>query len=272
MALDLGWRATVDFEPQYPSAAVKAAVLVLLRFGGGPMYYRDIAAAAMDTGLWDPRGDTPWGTLNSDIREDIKRAKTLGMQSVFVRSGRGMVSLALAGEASAGGRVPGEHELLRAGLLAQARRLHPRDFETLAAELIRRMGYRDVVVTRYWGDGGVDVTATFPCGPLAEQRFVCQVKRFRGACGQRYVRELRGVLEDDERGVLISTGTFGPAAWRLAERRSRPVVLVDGEQLAELLISCELGVERVATEVFRLVDFPTARARRNRRAAQGART
>lgn len=260
MPLDIGWRATVEFEPLYPTAAVKAAVLVLLSCGGGPMYYRDIAAIAIARGLWEPEGLTSWSTLNSDIREDLKRAEALGRQSVFVRPWRtGMVSLAYAGMASAGRPVPDARQVLRASLLDLALRLDPRDFENVVAELIRRMGYRDVVVTRFWGDGGVDITATFPCGPIAQQRFVFQVKRFRGDCAQRYVRELRGVLEDDERGVLISTGTFGPGARRQAERRSRPVVLVDGHQMAELFIVCELGVERVPSEVLRLVGFPATK-------------
>jgi restriction system protein len=272
MALDVGWRATVEFEPTYPTAAVKAAVLVLLSCGGGPMYYRDIAAIAIARGLWEPDGDTPWSTLNSDIREDIKRAEALGRQSVFVRPPwTGMVSLAYSDVASAGRRIADASQVLRASLLDQALRLDPRDFENLVAELIRRMGYRDVVVTRFWGDGGVDITATFPCGPIAHQRFVFQVKRFRGDCAKRYVRELRGVLEDDERGVLISTGKFGPGPRRQAEHRSRPVVLVDGHQLAELFIACELGVERVPTEVLRLVAFPATKTRPARGIARAAR-
>lgn len=255
MALDHGWQATLEFQPVYPSTAVQAAVLVLLGAGGGPMHYRDIAATAIRLGMWTPRGKTACHTLNSDIRSDIERAKTLGTQSVFVRTGSGMVALAHTGKRAVDRAMPDERDLLRAELLHRALQLHPRDFEELTAQLIARMGYHDVVVTPYSGDGGVDITATFPCGPFGEQRFVFQVKRVRGALGQRVVRELRGVLEDDERGVVISTGTFHPSARALAERWRTPVVLVNGVALAELFIEHELGVERVVTEVVEVVGF-----------------
>jgi hypothetical protein len=255
MALNHGWQVTAEFAPVYPSPAVKAAVLVLLAAGGGPMHYRAIAAAAVKAGLWEPRGPTPWHTLNSDIRTDIGRAQALGAQSVFVRTGGGMVAIAYSGRLAVDQRAPEARELLKSQLLQHALELHPRAFEELMAELIRRMGYTDVAVTRYSGDGGVDVTATFDCGPLAQQRFVFQVKRVRRPLGQRLVRELRGVLEEDERGVLISTGTFHPAARRLAERWRRPLALVDGHRLAGFLIEHELGVRRVPMEAHKVVGF-----------------
>lgn len=159
-----------------------------------------------------------------------------------------------------------DREAVKAELLDRALELHPRAFEELSAELIRRMGYRDVHVTPYSGDGGVDVTAVFPCGPLAEQNFVFQVKRVRRSLGQRTVRELRGVLGEHDQGVLISTGTFLPSAHRLAARWGRPVVLIDGDRLADLLIEHDLGVKRVPTELLKVVGF-SAGSERLRRVA-----
>jgi hypothetical protein len=262
MALEHGWRAAVEFVPAYPSPAVRAAVLVLLDAGGGPMHYRAIAEQAIDRRLWLPRGDTPWHTLNADVRSDIERAEALGVRPVFSRSGGGLVSLAAAQPQSV--RAVDGRQALKAELLERALQLHPRAFEELAAELIRRMGYREVAVTPYTGDGGVDVTAVFPCGPLAGQDFVFQVKRFRQPLGQRAVRELRGVLGEHEQGVLISTGAFHPSAQRLAARWGRPVVLVDGDRLAELLIEHGLGVERVPTETLKVVGFSASPGRLRR--------
>lgn len=264
MALEHGWRVTAEFAPVYPSPAVKAAVLVLLAAGGGPMHYRAVAEQAIKRGLWQPRGETPWHTLNADVRSDLERADALGVTSVFRRGEGGLLALA-APEPQTVRSVDGR-EAVKSELLDQALELHPRAFEELSAELIRRMGYRDVVVTPYSGDGGVDITAAFPCGPLAEQRFVFQVKRFRRSLGQRAVRELRGVLGEHDQGVLISTGTFLPSARRLAARWGRPVVLIDGDRLAELLIEHDLGVKRVPTELLRVVGFAT-RPERLRRVA-----
>jgi Restriction endonuclease/HB1, ASXL, restriction endonuclease HTH domain len=264
MALEQGWRVTAEFTPVYPSPAVKAAVMVLLSAGGGPMHYRAVAEQAIKRGLWNPHGNTPWHTLNADVRSDLERADALGVRSVFRRGEGGLLSLAPPDPQTV--RSIDRREAVKAELLDRALELHPRAFEELSAELIRRMGYRDVQVTPYSGDGGVDVTAVFPCGPLAEQSFVFQVKRFRRSLGQRTVRELRGVLGEHDQGVLITTGTFLPSARRLAARWSRPVVLIDGDRLAELFIEHDLGVERVPTELLKVVGFP-ARPQRLRRVA-----
>lgn len=253
MALEHGWRITAEFAPVYPSPAVRAAVLTLLAAGGGPLHYRAIAEQAIKSGFWQPRGDTPWHTLNADVRSDMERADALGIRSVFCRSDGGLLALAPAQPQTM--RSPDSRQTVKAELLDRAMQLHPRAFEELAAELIGRMGYRDVVVTPYSGDGGVDVTAVFPCGPLAGQNFVFQVKRFRRPLGQRAVRELRGVLGEHDQGVLISTGAFLPSAQRLAARWCRPVVLVDGDRLADLLIEHDLGVERVPTQRLKVVGF-----------------
>lgn len=262
MALEHGWRVTAEYAPVYPSPAVKAAVLVLLAAGGGPMHYRAIAGEAIKRGLWQPSGDTPWHTLNSDVRTDEERSGELGVSSVFSRRKGGLLELA-APEPQTVRSVDGR-DAVKAELLDRAMQLHPRAFEELAGELIRRMGYRDVMVTPYVGDGGVDVTAVFPCGPLAEQHFVFQVKRFRRPLGQRAVRELRGVLGEHDQGVLISTGAFLPSAHRLAARWGRPVVLIDGDTLADLLIEHDLGIKRVPTELLQVVGFSVGTGRLRR--------
>lgn len=221
------------------------------------MQIREISARAIERKLWQPVGETPWGTLNSDIRTDIERATAQGRASVFARSEGGYISIAIAGTSGPAvldcNRV--ERAALKMELLERARTVHPRRFEELIGELIRRMGYQDVVVTPYFRDGGVDVTARFPCGPITDRRFVFQAKRWRNPVGQRAVRELRGVLEPDEQGVLMTTSSFSASARRLSERWGHSVVLIGGDELADLLIRHDLGVRRVPTERVTLVGF-----------------
>lgn len=246
MSVNPAWRVRLDLQPAYPSPAVKAAVLVLLGAGGGPLTYRGISGPAIDGGFWSHDGATPVNTMARDIREDITRAAAANVPSLFsISDSRPVqVSLVLAGARQVAlesdfAEVRAVHELLL--------RLDARVFEELVSELVWRMGFKDVVLTSYSGDGGVDVTASFPCGPISEQRFVFQAKRWQRQVGQGVVRELRGVLADDEQGVLIATaGLTGPAR-RLAQRWRRPIVLIEGQQLAELLIDHGLGLQRLAT-------------------------
>ena len=79
------------------------------------------------------------------------------------------------------------------------------------------------------------------------------MKRCAGDLGRRAVEDLRGVLDLDELGVLVSAGGFQPAARRAATVPSRKrITLITGDQLAELLMKHRVGVVRQEVELFEL--------------------
>jgi restriction system protein len=108
------------------------------------------------------------------------------------------------------------------------------------------MGFKDVTVTPYSNDGGVDIRASFSCGPISDQRFVFEVKRWERPVGGRTVRLLRGTLQGDEQGVLVTTSDFNQNARRLASEWFRPIVCIDGDRLAGLLLDHEVRVTSLA--------------------------
>jgi hypothetical protein len=243
---ELPWQARLVLQPANPTAAVKAALLVLLAACGRDLTYREIVDEAIRRGLWCPEGETPINTLARDLRADVADAAKDGVPSLFVLHGGRPTRVSLD---FAGGHTVVVDEVcarMRAAL-TNAQQLHPREFELLIGSLLWRMGYRQVVVTPYWGDGGLDATASFACGPISTQRFVFQVKRQRRAVTSGVVRELRGVLEDDVQGVLVATGGFSPGARELAEGFRRPIELIDGQRLAELLV--DHGLELPTAQV-----------------------
>lgn len=244
MSQQHSWLVRLELQPAYQSPATKAAVVVLLSAGGGPLTYRDIAGSAMARRLWVPDGDTPVNTMARDIRKDIGQAAVAGVPSIFSLTGERpvFVSLGLAGARTVSVE-PDSAEVL--AVHERLQRLSGREFEELVAELLWRMGYKQVVVTSRSWDGGVDARATFFCGPISEQRFVFQVKRRRQPVGQRPVRELCGSLVDDEQGVLIVPGGLTPPARQLAQAWRRPIELVEGHQVAELLLEYGLGLRGV---------------------------
>jgi restriction system protein len=76
--------------------------------------------------------------------------------------------------------------------------------------LLEEIGFEDVRVTQYSGDGGIDVEATLTVGGVTRVKTAIQVKRFRERNNIRVnvVRELRGSLVTDQRGLIISTSGF----------------------------------------------------------------
>ncbi|MER7761151.1 restriction endonuclease [Streptomyces sp. NPDC097619] len=111
--------------------------------------------------------------------------------------------------------------------------MDPIAFEHLVAELFRAMGM-EAVTTQRSNDGGVDVEAVDPA-PIRGGRIVVQVKRYRNTVPPTAVRDLYGTVQDAgaNKGVLVTTSGFGPGSRAFAE--GKPLELVSGPELVDLL-------------------------------------
>ncbi len=111
--------------------------------------------------------------------------------------------------------------------------MDPIAFEALVAELFRARGMR-AVMTRRSNDGGVDVEAQDP-DPISGGRIIVQVKRYRKTVPPTAVRDLYGTVQGAgaNKGVLVTTSGFGPGSYAFAD--GKPLTLVSGEELVELL-------------------------------------
>ncbi|WP_328461343.1 restriction endonuclease [Streptomyces sp. NBC_00448] len=117
--------------------------------------------------------------------------------------------------------------------------MDPLEFEELVAELFRAMGMSAVTTVRS-GDGGVDVDALDP-DPIRGGKIVVQVKRYRNTVTPSAVRDLYGTVQSlgANKGVLITTSGFGPTSHAFAN--GKPLTLVSGTDLVELLHQHGLG-------------------------------
>ncbi|MDX3545344.1 restriction endonuclease [Streptomyces europaeiscabiei] len=111
--------------------------------------------------------------------------------------------------------------------------MDPLAFESLVAELFRAMGMQ-AVTTQRSGDGGVDVDALDPA-PIRGGKIVVQVKRYRNTVPPTAVRDLYGTVQDAgaNKGVLVTTSKFGPGSHTFAN--GKPLELVSGRELVDLL-------------------------------------
>ncbi len=123
----------------------------------------------------------------------------------------------------------------------------PEFFEQLVIDLLLAMGYggsREAAGRAIGksGDEGID-------GVVQEDRLgldliYLQAKRWKGVVGrpelQRFVGALHG--KRARRGVFITTGTFSSGASEYAKSIEANVVLIDGVELAELMIEYDVGV------------------------------
>ncbi|MEW2285686.1 restriction endonuclease [Streptomyces sp. NPDC047841] len=111
--------------------------------------------------------------------------------------------------------------------------MDPIEFESLVADLFRAMGMQ-AVTTQRSNDGGVDVDALDPT-PIRGGKIVVQVKRYRSTVPPTAVRDLYGTVQDvgANKGVLVTTAGFGPGSHTFA--RGKPLELVSGGELVDLL-------------------------------------
>ncbi len=107
------------------------------------------------------------------------------------------------------------------------------DFEHLVAQLFEwefaRNGI-EVKVTRVSRDRGVDAILYDP-EPIKGGKYVLQAKRYTRTVDVSAVRDLYGTVlnEGANRGILITTSSYGPDAYEFA--KDKPISLVDGQNL-----------------------------------------
>jgi restriction system protein len=111
------------------------------------------------------------------------------------------------------------------------------DFEHLVRQLFEwEFGKNgvEVKVTRASRDKGVDAIMFDP-DPLRGGKYVLQAKRYTRTVGSAAVRELYGTIQNEgaNRGILVTTATFGPDAYEFS--KDKPISLVDGPNLVALL-------------------------------------
>lgn len=219
-----------------PLTFADAAEEVLRRHSkGAPMHYREITDLAVADELVEPGGQTPAASMNVAIRQDIKLQNLSSRDQRFRAHGRGMYSLSLADD-PLGGAIQRKNAAVRGQLRERLAELHPRLFEEVIGELLTAVGYEDVEVTKYIGDGGIDVRATLTVGGVTRVQTAIQVKRWAKNVSGRTVRELRGALGPHERGLIITLSRFTRDAMSDASSEIRmPISLVDGERLLEAI-------------------------------------
>ena len=147
----------------------------------------------------------------------------------------------------------GDSDEWKDALLARLKAMDPSAFERLVQRLLREADFEKVQVTGRAGDQGIDGVGLVRLGLLSFPTYF-QCKRYESSVGASAVRDFRGAMAGrGEKGVLITTGAFTPAAQQEATRDGvSPIDLIDGNELCELLKRHRVGVdvtERVVEDV-----------------------
>lgn len=140
---------------------------------------------------------------------------------------------------------------LRAALAADLRERTmdqtPDFFEQLVLDVLHAVGYggsREGAATRLGKSGDEGVDGVIREDQLGLDLIYVQAKQWKDPVGRPEVQKFFGALHGKRatKGVLITTSTFTAGAVQYAEGVTPRVILVDGRELAQLMIDNGVGV------------------------------
>ena len=144
-------------------------------------------------------------------------------------------------------------------ILERLMKASPAFFENVVVALLVAMGYGGSLQDAgerigKSGDGGID-------GIIKEDRLgldviYIQAKRWQGNVGRPEIQKFVGALQGQRarKGVFMTTSGFSADALDYVSRIDVKVVLLDGPQIANLMIDHNVGVSPVSTFVIKRVD------------------
>ncbi len=234
-----------------------AAERVLDEFGQRqPMHYVSIANKAIEEGWLVTNSKVPEATLASQIKIDTDRSRDKGISPRFMRHGKGLYGLSKWTRGSLEHQIDKHNQRIRNDLLKKVKELSPEEFEVLTGRLLTVLGFDEVEVTDLHNDGGVDVRGTLVIGDAFRTRMAVQAKRWNTNVPAKVVKEFRGALDNNEQGLIIATSNFGKGARKEAELLNRkPIGLMNGEQLVQLLVENGIGAQPSKYEIIELGDL-----------------
>ncbi|MDD6923624.1 MAG: restriction endonuclease [Veillonellaceae bacterium] len=148
-------------------------------------------------------------------------------------------------------------------LMTEIMKISSYEFERLVVRLLLKMGYGTLqlnkeAVTQKTNDEGIDGIVT--ADKFGFDSVYIQAKQWKidSTVSRPEVQKFLGALvsKGASKGLFITTSTFTKGAIDCAkEVKPQKVVLVDGEQLAKLMIEYNLGVSTVETYEVKRVDY-----------------
>ena len=150
---------------------------------------------------------------------------------------------------------------LEQDLLDRIRAAPPDFFERLIVNLLLSMGYGGSTANAgralgRSGDDGVD--GVIDQDALGLDRVYIQAKRYAAGnnIGAAAIRDFFGSLDRHKaaKGLFVTTSTFSSSAKETAEFLSKRIVLIDGDQLAKLMIRHSVGCRIEDTLQIKKVD------------------
>jgi restriction system protein len=136
---------------------------------------------------------------------------------------------------------------LAAEVLERVSQLSPDFFEQLVLDVLSGMGYggeSEGAALRLGKTGDEGVDGVIREDRLGLDQIYVQAKKWKNPVGRPEIQKFFGALHGQRatKGVFITTSTFSPGAVEFADDVTPRIRLVDGKELADLMIAYDVGV------------------------------
>ena len=150
-------------------------------------------------------------------------------------------------------------ESLASDLMQMIKQCPPDFFERLVVDVLIKIGYggsrREAgQAMGKTGDGGID-------GIIKEDKLgldiiFIQAKRWENTVGRPEIQKFAGALQGQRarKGIFITTSNFSKEALTYVKSIDSKIILIDGQQLAELMIENNVGVSPISSYEVKKID------------------
>ena len=135
-------------------------------------------------------------------------------------------------------------EAFKIQILNQLKQIEPRTFEIFAQKLLQVYGFKEVEVTSYSKDGGIDGFGKLKVG-ITYLDVAFQCKRWKtNAVSRTEIDKFRGAIQGEyEQGMIFTTSNFTKEALNATRKKGAvPIILIDGDTLVDIMIEKKFGV------------------------------
>lgn len=145
---------------------------------------------------------------------------------------------------------------LSTDLMEKLHNIDPYRFEEIVADLLTKMGYGDLEVTKKSNDGGIDAIVNED--KLGLDKIFVQAKRYaeKNLVTEKYIRDFLGALSAQkvQKGIFVTTSFFDKRAIMSAKNSDKKIRLIDKDELAALMIEYEIGTSKIKSYDIKIVD------------------
>jgi restriction system protein len=136
----------------------------------------------------------------------------------------------------------------------------PEFFEQLVIDVLHAMGYgggQEDSSERLGSSGDEGVDGVIREDRLGLDNIYIQAKRWTNTVGRPEIQKFSGALQGQNatKGVFITTSTFSADAIEFSEKVTPRIILVDGKELAQLMIEHDVGVTTARQYLLKRLDL-----------------